>query len=173
MNIEEFNEAFAEHYKGLCFFASQIIKDKDAAEDIVQETYIKLYQRLNVSKYKACKAFLYLTTRNACYNYCRDESNRDRIKSNLGPIINNTETYNYEKELILAEFMSLVVKELESIPGEARKKAFKMAYFDNMNNTDISQKLGILKSSVKEHKWKTLTFLKKYFSIFKIKWHER
>ena len=64
---------FKEYYDRLVYFSLQLIKDKDQAEDIVQDSFIKYWhQRETVIQNKiAIKNFLYSTVRNASLNTIR------------------------------------------------------------------------------------------------------
>src|SRR4051812_41174257 len=63
---EAFNHIFNMFYKRVCFFAAVIVNE-DAAEDLVQDAFVKLWARsLSFDSLNSIKAFLYLTTKNSC-----------------------------------------------------------------------------------------------------------
>lgn len=49
MTVSEFNSCVDEHADGLYRFILKHIKDEDAAKDIVQDTYEKLWKRINTN----------------------------------------------------------------------------------------------------------------------------
>ena len=63
---------FNTYYNPLCYFAAQLVRDKPAAEDIVKDTFIKLWQKhRDFETPQNVKAFLYITVRNASLNFLR------------------------------------------------------------------------------------------------------
>ncbi len=50
------------------------ITDRDAAEDIAQEAFIKLWEKRTAYKEIPClKTFLYVSVKNLCFNHIRDK----------------------------------------------------------------------------------------------------
>ncbi|HYJ37356.1 MAG TPA: sigma-70 family RNA polymerase sigma factor, partial [Chitinophagaceae bacterium] len=67
-----FNYFFQQFHAPLCYFATRLVNDQQAAEDIVEESFIKLWDRhARFSNIKAIKSFLYITTKNSCLNYLK------------------------------------------------------------------------------------------------------
>src|SRR5690606_38960736 len=69
----DLKSVFDEHYDRLVYFAFQLVKDKQQAQDIVQEAFIKYWNyRNNVSAEKcAVKNYLYSTVKNLSLNILR------------------------------------------------------------------------------------------------------
>ena len=60
-----FDTLFRAHYKPLCAFAVQYVKDRDVAEDLVQDLFFRLWQdREKVSITTSLKAYLFTAVRN-------------------------------------------------------------------------------------------------------------
>lgn len=58
---------FREHYRSLCAFAIQYVKDADRAEDVVQDLFFRLWldrEKLNITT--SIKAYLFAAVRNRC-----------------------------------------------------------------------------------------------------------
>ncbi len=58
-------EVFHRHYSALCFFCNKITSDREAAKDIVQEIFARLFEKKHY-RYEnmvALKTFLYNTRR--------------------------------------------------------------------------------------------------------------
>ena len=62
-----FERCFRDNYQALCFYASGILKDDVASEDVVQEVFVRL---LNINKdfdsYNHLKHYLYVAVHNLC-----------------------------------------------------------------------------------------------------------
>ena len=78
-NQRSFSSIFNTYYASLCFFAERMILDKQEAEDIVEETFVKLWRlHANFETMQNIKAFLYITTKNACLNYIKQSDRTNK-----------------------------------------------------------------------------------------------
>src|SRR3954469_8578611 len=69
-----FTYFFNELYPALLYFAFRIIDDKPAAKDIVEESFIKIWERHTTFTHnKVIKSWLYTTVRNACIDWQRKQ----------------------------------------------------------------------------------------------------
>ena len=68
-------------YKALVAFADRMLADRHAAEEIVQDTFLKTWQRRNqFQSTGALKAYLYNAVRNGCISHLRHKQvERGRI----------------------------------------------------------------------------------------------
>src|SRR5438105_5864972 len=67
-----FDDLFDMFYPALCYFAERLIDNRQEGEDIVLDTFQKLYvRREHFETMPNIKAFLYITVRNTCLNYLR------------------------------------------------------------------------------------------------------
>lgn len=93
-NYNHFNEFYNETKKNVFFTIAAIIKDRDAIDDLMQDTYIKFLE--NISKYQAkmkINAYLSTIAHNIAINY-----------------------YNREKKLVHSEEI------IDYIPNEEKNK---------------------------------------------------
>ena len=77
-----FERCFRDNYQALCFYASGILKDDVASEDVVQEVFVRL---LNINKdfdsYNHLKHYLYVAVHNLCI---------DRSKASISSRVSST-----------------------------------------------------------------------------------
>ncbi|HMR19621.1 MAG TPA: sigma factor, partial [Sphingobacterium sp.] len=67
VGLRYFMSRYAEQLR---FFAYKITKNKEVSEEVVSESFYKLWQgRGKAVSIEAIKSFLYLVTRNACYDH--------------------------------------------------------------------------------------------------------
>ena len=66
-----FRTLFEEFYASLCLFATRYLGDREEAADVVQETFLKYWNKhTDFDDYRKIKSFLYVVVRHACLNYC-------------------------------------------------------------------------------------------------------
>jgi RNA polymerase sigma-70 factor (family 1) len=142
-------------HTGLWNFAKNLIKNQEESEEIVSDTFIKLFNRnTSFDTLENIKAFLYISTRNACLNWIK----ANKTRQNLGTVISisqseytfntaelipdNPDLYHLEMELIVK-----LKEAVEALPDKCRK-IFKMHIYEGKRVTDIALELGIKKGTV-------------------------
>ena len=64
-----FELLFHRYYAALCFFANKILKDEEAARDVVQEVFIRFYEKsYDFPNLIALKSFLYSCVQSKALN---------------------------------------------------------------------------------------------------------
>jgi len=70
---EKFREIFSRYKNRTYDFALKMLGDRDAAGDVVQEVYLRLYQALESNhQFADVQNWLFILTRNLCLNIIRD-----------------------------------------------------------------------------------------------------
>ena len=165
---QAFSYFFHLHYRPLCYFAAQLVNSQQEGEDIVKDTYVKLWQkRTDFETPQNIKAFLYITTRNACLNFLRHLQVRESSRKELIYLEEEKGEELVLNQMIRAELMQEIYSEIEKLP-ERRREVFKMAYLDGMKNEEIADQMNISIHTVKEHKGKALYSLRLRFSDHQI-----
>jgi len=161
---DAFATFFHYHYRSLCFFAGQLIRDTPEAEDIVKDAYIKLWNRHeDFESAQNIKAFLFITTRNACLNFLRHAQVKEAFSKEFAYLDEQQGPEMVLNQLIRTEMVHHIYKKIEELPGK-RKEVFKLAYIDGLKNDEIAEILKISTHTVKEHKCKALQLLRQHFS---------
>jgi RNA polymerase sigma-70 factor (ECF subfamily) len=158
-----FTKIFHHFYRPLCHFAIQLVRDREEADSIVQEIFFKLWcKHAGFQTVRNLEAFLYLRTRNACFNHFR---HRQVMKTSCREKIfldgDRTDELMINK-MIRAELMEEIYNAVERLP-EKRREVFKLAYFEGLNNEDIAQSMRISVHTVKEHKYRALYDIQCHF----------
>ncbi|RZF62245.1 RNA polymerase sigma factor [Sphingobacterium corticibacterium] len=148
--------------KELRFFAHSIIRNKEIAEEIVSDAFFKLWQRRDkVVKESNIKAFLFITTRNACYDYLDSPQYRRysdvEIEEEMAMADDDVMT-----RIIRVELIQLVIAELEKLP-EQQAAIFKMTYLEGLNVDEICAQLHTTQSNVYFARSKAISTLKQIF----------
>ena len=72
---EAFFILYKKFFVALCLFAQKFSIEKEAAEDIVQEIFYKLYEERQIfHNILTLQSYLYSSVKNSCLNYIRDEN---------------------------------------------------------------------------------------------------
>jgi len=168
MTIEDFNEAFRKYSGGLYYYASKMLNDTEAAKDLVQDCFLELYKHLAHSTPTTCKSFLFITCKTRGINVFRRKFVDITKKTGFSKTLHESYDPNILDNLISAEFMMLIMQEIELIPGECRKRVFKLTYIYQLSAREIAALLNISYYTVKEHKQIALRHMKKVCANLKI-----
>lgn len=159
-----FEYVMKEHLHALTFHAYKICRDKETAEEIVADTFSKLWQRKeNFADETKIKSFLYITTRNACFDYLKSAVQRAKslaMELDNDLILKETDPLTH---LIHAEVIKLVFKEIKNLP-ERQQDVFKMVYFEGLTTDEICDRLSVTPNAVFVAKKKALATIRKVFA---------
>lgn len=154
---------FDQYNQPLFFFALQFVHNRAIAEEIVADAFIKVWERKDrFESENKLKAFLYIAVKNACLNHLRKpavEINTD-FDNEFTQLID--EDTNVLYKIIKAELIKTISDELNNLP-EKQRIVFKLSYFDDLDATEISQKLGMSLSAVYTNKSRALAALRVSF----------
>lgn len=152
-------------YASLVFYSWRFSQDRESAEDIAEESFIKIWERHeSFSHPNVIKSWLYTTVRNATLNKMAEEKRQNKHKD----IIAAEKQYEYQESplagIVITETIMEVRKALKVLPTECRK-IFEMLYIENMSIRETANKLKIGISTVKNQKYRGLEILRKKSSL--------
>ncbi|WP_075343911.1 RNA polymerase sigma factor [Tenacibaculum agarivorans] len=137
------------HQQRIFSFVYSKVQDRDVAEDIFQDTFIKVIRTLKKGNYNEEGKFLPWVMRishNLVIDYFR--------KNNRMPVFNNgsdefdifsiisDDTLNAEKRIIKDQILSDVKNLIEELPDE-QKEVLKMRIYMDMSFNEISENTGV------------------------------
>jgi len=139
--------AYKELYKSLYHFlypfARTIVKEKETAEEVVSDVFIKVWEkRKQLEKIGNLKVYLYVSTRNIAINYL-DRQRRNATFSIEDYQADFTSVYfDPEQMLITADMLALIQKAIDQLPSKCRL-IFKLAKEDGLKYREIAEILNI------------------------------
>lgn len=162
---EAFQELISKYHPFVYKFLIKITEDERVAEDITQETFLKIIR--NIEKFdvygKAKFSTYIITISKNCYiDYLRKEKKflQDiAIDENINVEDINTNTENIVIDKIYGE---AIIKELENL-SEEQKLAIKMKYIEGLTLKEIGEKLELEPKTVKSRIHNGIVKLRKIF----------
>jgi RNA polymerase sigma-70 factor (family 1) len=160
-NNSAFQTIFEQYNKLLFTCSVQLVKDKEQAEDIVAETFTKLWQRKEVFQTtEHVKAFLFVTTRNASLNYLRHIQRKTASQSELSYLQKDKDDQDVITDMIEGELLRKIYPLIETLPNKC-KTIFKLIYFEDASTDEVAEKLNISPRNVLNQKRRAIQLLKK------------
>ncbi|WP_120336612.1 RNA polymerase sigma factor [Sphingobacterium siyangense] len=140
-------------------FALHILKDEHIAEEIVQDTFLQLWDsREKIDIDSNIRTFIYVISRNKCFNRLKQLK---RYHSLFEPLCSEGSHDCISEQDPLAE--KEVNEALEQLVQKLPKKqqlVFRMSRFEGLSHQEIAQQLSISTNTVKNHLVSSLKFIK-------------
>lgn len=145
-----FELLFRFYYAGLVVFASQFTFDLAESEDIVQDFYIRLWEkRDNLKSADSLKSYFFQSVKNRCLNFLKQQKVKEQTVQSLISLSENN--FLYDPDLYIASELQTKVKQCVDALPERNREVFKMSRFDGLKNEEIAERLNISKRTVETH----------------------
>lgn len=154
-DVKAFRKLFEEFYPSMFIVAVKFISDREAAKDIVQDVFIKLWEkRQDYDEIPNLKTFLYVAVKRLCFNHIRDKKNFVGTDS---PEAVSKES-DFRHLLIEEETYRILSQAVESLPPQSAQ--IMKLVLAGKQNKEISEILQVSVNTVKTLKYNALHTLK-------------
>ena len=149
-----FKSLFDHSYIGMVQRAVYYTNDLNAAEDIVQEVFMRLWEkRGELKSVQNLEGYLLLSVKNRCLNYLEHQQVMDKYKQYC--LLHEVQDDDNDPE----QFIEEVGKLLDRLP-EKRKMVLHLCVIESKSYAEIADLLGISLNTVKDHVKKAYAFLR-------------
>lgn len=128
-----FEELFKAYYARLCEYSLVLVADKEAAAEIVQDFFVKMWENRATLNIKSVKAYLFKAIHNNSIKYISKRNNFESIV--------NSREYGTVVPVDF-EMADKLDKSLNELPPKCRE-IFLMSRLDKLRHNEIAEKLGI------------------------------
>jgi RNA polymerase sigma-70 factor, ECF subfamily len=133
----------------LVSYATGIVGTQDAAEDVVQEAFIRVWiRRGDWTPSGAVGAYLYRITRNLALNALRDSASDLRRRSRGGKQFSMSTTPNDPEQDLSARALRLEIEAAIAVLPERRREVFMLSRFHGLSYREIGETMGIAAQTV-------------------------
>jgi RNA polymerase sigma-70 factor, ECF subfamily len=159
-DINAFESLFRQYYATLCNFAVKYVKDKDAAEEIVQDFFYQYWKNretmtINVS----IKAYLYMSVRNNSLKYLRQKRVRQKYADDVSAKLSESQLHTSQDSLDIKELQNKIDEILDEMP-ERCATIFRMSRCEGLKYREIAHTLSISVKTVEANMGKVLQTLR-------------
>lgn len=160
-NVETYEMVFKAWYKALCKalcqYAWTFLKDKDEAEDIVQQVFISFWEKRGELEIKnSVKSLLYKSVCNASLNRIKQKNVRSSYAKEAKVLqLNSSEQSSIEEK----ELRRKIESTIEELPEQCRK-IFRMSRFEQKKYQEIADELKLSVKTVENQMGKALKILR-------------
>lgn len=160
-----FELLFRYYYPGLVIFASQIVADRDEAEEIAQDFFVKLWSdRGSIKKSTSLKNYFFVSVKNRAFNFLKKKQIREKTFLQLKELVENDPLYQPDLfvESLLQQQISDAMKKL----NERTREIFILSRFKGLSNDEIAGQLNLSKRTVETQISNALKILRNELSEY-------
>lgn len=150
MTTEEYNLAVDRYADGIYRFAVKTLSDSDRAQDIVQDTFEKLWTRADTVDFGKVKSYLFTTAYHTMVDHLRREK-RMTYPGQIPDMQSYSEEYNN-----LHELLEMAITRLP----EDQRMVLMLRDYEGYSYRDIEEITGLGESQVKVYIFRARLFLK-------------
>jgi len=153
---EAFRFLFDEYYVALCLYALRYTRDKQAAEEVVHETMVKLWEnRDRICITDSLTGYLYRAVQNNALNYLKQLQIRNKYNNVYLQNLKDAEDFftisqeTGQSALMAKELETKINQAIEELPEQCRE-IFMMSRFEGLKNKEIADKKKVTVNTVQK-----------------------
>ncbi len=152
MTVAEFNVCVDDYADCIYRFVKKNLRDAHRAEDIVQDTFAKMWKRHEKVTFGKAKSYLYT----AAYHTMLDVIKKEKRMSVEEEIISESQTFNQYSDI--SEILNMAMKNLP----ESQRTSIMLRDYEGYSYKEIEEITGLKESQVKVYIYRARKFLKQY-----------
>ncbi len=165
-DIGVFEHLFVKYYEPLCHHANKILKDMDAAEDIVQEFFYNFWKnRESFSPKLLLNAYLYQSIRNNALRQLENQAAKQTYTQQVLNDYRDVMPAGNQEDVELQELNKAIQITLQQLP-ERCSRIFRMNRFEGKKYREIADILSISVKTVEADMGKALQLFRKSLKEF-------
>ena len=167
-NRKTFEWIFKTYYRALCFYAEGIVGEIEAAEDIVSNFFLKLWENHEIIYITtSLQAYLYKGVYNNCLKYLEHLKILRKYREHALYMIDNSDLFLSQTDhqqplslLISQETVAEIEQAIDDLPEQCRE-VFRLTRLDGLSYQEAAEKLGISINTVRTQINRAMTKLRK------------
>lgn len=157
-----FAALYQQHWADCYTTAFRILQQEQLAEDIVQEVFIRLWERRTEFAITSLQAYLQKAVRNRVLNAIRDQKTDDRFYERLAII---TSDLLEENPVFLRENEQLLQQVIGSLPADCQE-TFRLSRVQQLTYKEIALQLHISEKTVEKRISRALQHIRANYSYY-------
>lgn len=146
----KFKETYSRLWKRLYAIAYNCVRDKAAAQELVQELFVTLWNKKDsLSHVIDLDAYLFKSIRHRIYEHFKKVAAQQRLKDHSRKIFTE-EIHPVEEAIDYDETLSVINEELDKLPATTRT-IFRMSKFERYTNKEIANEMHLSAKAVEYH----------------------
>ena len=159
-NLLAFDVIYKEYHQRLYGFVLKFLKQKEDAEEIVQEVFLKIWEsRKKIDVYSSFDSFLFTIAYNTTINLLRKKMSQEKYIGYLKNIQKVDDAVDFIDEVEYNELKEKVDSLINRL-SPRQQEIFRLSREAGLTHNEIAKKLNISENTVKNHLVSLLKFIK-------------
>jgi len=153
MTTEEYNNCVDEFSDGVYRFILHNIRDENAAKDIVQDSFVRIWEKVSDIEYKKARSYLFTTAYHAMIDVIRRNKNQTSL-----------EETEYNKRADNKEYLGLkeILNDAVNKLPEIQRSVVLLRDYEGYSYEEIGEITGLNEAQVKVYIYRARVYLKEY-----------
>jgi RNA polymerase sigma-70 factor, ECF subfamily len=152
LDIKSNESLFKTHYKSLCNFANRYLEDKDEAEEVVQDVFVKIWNNKTDNDFHTNTiSYLFSSVKNSCLNHIKHLSVRAEHQAH----VMHHQSEEYSSSIGLFELEHKISSAMNALPEKCRE-VFIASRYEGLKHKEIADKYAISIKTVENQMGKAL-----------------
>lgn len=157
----EYQEVFNEHFQAIRNYIYFKTSDPDMADDLAQDTFIKLWENRAKIDRKTLKAYLYTIAGNLSINQLKRQQLQYKFARST---VHRVDDQSPEYLAQMKEYEQKLQKVISEIP-EGSREVFLMNRLEDMKYREIAERLGISVKAVEKRMSRALQIIREKLNV--------
>lgn len=155
-NEPAFTEIYHRHFEKLFAIAYNFSKRKDVAEEIVQDVFMRLWDRRNLVEIASLSAYLATAVKFSVFAYLQKELRQKNILQKITP----TSVAHSEESAIYARFLKAYIEEAVQALPEKCRIVYRYRRESGLSVKEIAEEMQLAPKTVENHLLRALQTLR-------------
>jgi RNA polymerase sigma-70 factor (ECF subfamily) len=139
-DAKAFENLFQIYYRPLCVFVSRMLQDDAEAEEVVQDFFVKLWERRDrIEIETSVKNYFFRSVKNLSLNRIKHEQIRLKHAQH---VVADSETNDYDDHFIEVDLAQAIEKSISELPVK-RREIFRLSREEGLKYREIAEKMNI------------------------------
>lgn len=153
MTTAEYNLCVDEYSDGVYRFILKNIKDEERAKDVVQESFVKMWEKAGEISYQKARSYLFTTAYHTMIDVLRREKRQESL--------DDSPSYEPSHDRNYSDLKEILEEALQTLP-EVQRSVILLRDYEGYSYKEIGNIVDLSESQVKVYIYRARVALKKY-----------
>jgi RNA polymerase sigma-70 factor (ECF subfamily) len=164
---ESFRKLFEQYSKPLYRFSLSYLKSNEAAEDVVQEVFIKIWdKRKDIDTSKSFQSYLFTIALNSIRKYFNKLAEVNQLKHDIIAVLSENPSA-FDDQDNFEDYLFKLDTLIQQMP-QKRKEIFIGKKLEGKSQKELAEEFGITTKTVEYHITEAMKFLKEEFEKLRL-----